>query len=90
MGSEMCIRDSIYAVLKDGTEVDWSYQKCVYNMFSSYDRRYDVLAVFRRAVEDQIAMFKRRGMFEKYVITDSGKLIPSEEAHVHHEPPSRS
>ena len=79
---------SIHAVLEDGTEVDWSYRKCVYNMFGNYDRKRDILAAFRKAVENQIIEFKKsRLILGRLVRTDSGKVVSSEKAHVHHEPP---
>ena len=78
---------TLYAILEDGQEVDFSYRKSVLNMFGNYDKRMNIYYAFRRAIEDQIMEFKKSRMFGNYVITDDGKLLPPEKTHVHHDPP---
>jgi len=82
---------TVYAVLEDGSEVDFSYRKCIEAAFDPRAkeriRRLNVIQAFRRAVEDQIIEFKRSRSFGKYVILDNGALAKDDEIHVHHEPP---
>jgi len=82
---------TVYAVLEDGSEVDFSYRKCIENAFNPAARerirRLNVVQAFRRAVEDQIIEFKESRRFGRYVILDNGVPARDDEVHVHHEPP---
>ncbi|ADM28766.1 hypothetical protein Igag_1974 [Ignisphaera aggregans DSM 17230] len=81
---------TVYAVLEDGSVVDFSYRKCIENAFNPAARlrihRLNVIQAFRRAVEDQIIEFKESRRFDRYVILDNGVLARDDEVHVHHEP----
>jgi len=79
----------LYAVLDDGSEVDWSYIKACRSIGGNLNslKLQEVLSAFRNAVEDQVREFVRRNTFGGMVLTYDGKLLPRHEVDVHHEPP---
>jgi hypothetical protein len=77
---------TLYAILSDGSKVDWSYVKACRAVGSgAVDiRRVEALQAFRLAVEGQIGEFIESRMINSMVIADDGKLYDRSEVEVHH------
>jgi len=79
---------ALYAVLEDGSEVDWSYRKVIDYIFSG-EKMYKIMNIyqaFRRAIEDQIIIFKERRRLGSLYLTDDGEWLLGSEVEVHHDP----
>ncbi|MCC5989967.1 MAG: hypothetical protein LM558_00460 [Thermosphaera sp.] len=78
---------TLYAILSDGSKVDWSYVKACRAMSSgAVDiRRGETLQAFRLAVEEQIRELIKSRMFNGKVLADDGKLYDRCEVEVHHQ-----
>jgi hypothetical protein len=78
---------TLYAILSDGSKVDWSYIKACRTMSSGIVgiKRVEVLQAFRLAIEDQIGEFIRSRMIGGKVLADDGKLYDRCEVEVHHQ-----
>jgi len=76
---------TLYAVLEDGQEVDWSYLKACRSLAGGAEAvlRENVYSAFRRAVDDQVLEFIRGHSFGTYVVV-GGRLYRREEVDVHH------
>lgn len=77
---------TIYAILADGTRVDWSYKKACKGVSITEGElaREEALRVFREAVEDQIEEFLRGREFGGRILADNGCLYGRDEVEVHH------
>jgi hypothetical protein len=77
---------TIYAILADGTRVDWSYKKACKSASATKGglTREEVLRVFRETVEDQIEEFLRSREFGGKILADDGCLYGRDEVEVHH------
>jgi hypothetical protein len=77
---------TLYAILSDGSKVDWSYVKACRSIGSgAIDiRRVEALQAFRLAIEDQIGEFIRSRMISGMVLADDGNLYGRGEVEVHH------
>jgi hypothetical protein len=78
---------TLYAILSDGSKVDWSYIKACRAMSSGIAdvKRAEVLQAFRFAVEDQIGELIRSRMINGKVLADDGRLYDRCEVEVHHQ-----
>ena len=78
---------TLYAILSDGSKVDWSYIKACRAIGSgpANIRRVEVLQAHRLAVEDQIGEFIMSRMFNGRVLADDGRLYDRSEVEVHHQ-----
>lgn len=78
---------TLYAILSDGSKVDWSYVKACRAIGSgAVDiRRVEALQAFRLAVEEQIGEFIMSRMFNGRVLADDGRLYDRCEVEVHHQ-----
>jgi hypothetical protein len=78
---------TLYAILSDGSKVDWSYIKACRSIGSgAIDiSRVEALQAFRHAIEDQIGEFIRRRMVDGKVLADDGRLYDRCEVEVHHQ-----
>jgi hypothetical protein len=78
---------TLYAILSDGSKVDWSYIKACRSVSAGAGivKRIDVLQAFRFSVEDQIGEFIKSRMINGMVIADDGKLYDRSEVEVHHQ-----
>ncbi len=77
---------TIYAILADGSKVDWSYRKACasINKSKSDIKKLDVYMAFRFAVSEQIEEFIRSRMICGKVLADDGKPCDRGEVDVHH------
>jgi hypothetical protein len=77
---------TLYAILPDGSKVDWSYVKACRSVGSgAIDiSRVEALQAFRLAIEDQIGEFIRGRMISGMVLADDGNLYDRGEVEVHH------
>jgi hypothetical protein len=78
---------TLYAILSDGSKVDWSYIKACRAISSGVAniRIVEALQAFRLAVEDQIGEFIESRMINGMVISNDGKLYDRSEVEVHHQ-----
>ena len=72
---------ALYAVLEDGSEVDWSWRRAL----GLKGRREDVIQAFRAAVSGDVLAARDRRRLGPLLIAEDGSLLPPGEAHVHHE-----
>jgi hypothetical protein len=78
---------SLYAILSDGSKVDWSYVKAcrAASAGAGFVKKIEVLQAFRLAVEEQIEGFIRSRMLGGKVLADDGELYDRDEVEVHHQ-----
>jgi hypothetical protein len=78
---------TLYAILLDGSKVDWSYIKAcrVVSAGVGFVKKIEVLQAFRLAVEEHIGGFIRSRMVGGKVLADDGKLYRRDEVEVHHQ-----